>query len=103
MENTIHEHDVTVSFTGAVQLELKTTLSKALEAARFLAKKEVENGLSAYPQFNDSIVETNTKITSPLEALRSSNSKTFPQRIAALGYYISHKNESENFDPAEVL
>ncbi len=91
--------EVTIIFKGAVNMEVGSTLSKALEAARFLTS-DTGTATSQTQTFTSSLPQ---KIgNSPLEAIKNSNAKTFPQQITALAAYVMERNKAESFDPKEI-
>ena len=106
MNDEIHDADknVTVSFDGGIKLEIKTTLKKAIQAAGFLAD-DTQAKLASSHTLSTTEVEParGQKVNSPLEAIRNSNADTFPQQITALAVYMTQRNQSESFDPKEIL
>lgn len=84
----------------------KTSLQKAAQIIAFLSLDEnvtLSNSDVSLATIPASVSKANVVAGSPIEMMRESNANTYPQKIAALGYFIVERDGRETFDPKEVL
>lgn len=81
-----------------LNFKYKTSLNKAAQVIAFLTT----NG-SLVASSSSVLSGKKNSSNSPLEAVRDSGARTFPQKIAAIGHYLVRRDERETFDPNEIL
>lgn len=99
------EKTVDVSLTGAVNFTYKTTLQRAAQVIAFLSREDEEATVAPTFALTGAQAPSGSgrEAGSPLEAIRQSDARTYPQKIAALGEFILRRNGGETFDGKEVL
>lgn len=96
-----NDEQVTITFTGAMSLSRTISFRRATEIAGLLANADASPVSSMLPTHQISVTNSNFA-SSPLEAVKKSNAKTFPQLIVTLAHYLTIRDKSDTFDPKAV-
>lgn len=103
----MQNEEINVSLKGAgLNFDYKTSLPKAAQVIAFLSMGEElhqEKPSSVALPLSISSSNTPRAAVSPLEAVRQSGARTYPQKIATLGLFIVRRDNRETFDPKEIL
>ncbi len=105
MEND--EKNVEVSLKGGgLDFSYKTSLQKAAHVIAFLSTgKEIQNNSGTVKTESVVFLGSNHQRStgSPLDAIKQSTARTYPQKIAVLGKFLTERDNRETFDPKEIL
>jgi hypothetical protein len=106
--------EIKISLEGmGLTFKGETSFEKATKILQFISN-DSDVDLRTNSQGQNTVNSTNIAIdgdenrsgspnfSSPIEAVKSSSAKTYPQKIAVLGYYLSRREKSETFDPKQI-
>lgn len=90
---------------GGLDFTCKTTLPKAAQIIGFVSTEEVisARSITTEPITLPAETKAGTIFSSPIEAVRQSGARSYPQKIAALGYFLTKRNGTETFDQKEIM
>lgn len=105
MEAHENQVEVTLRHGDTLNFTYKTSLSKAAQIIAFLSMGDTETSshASGLPQNAMLKPARAAAAGSAIEAIRQSGSKTYPQKIVALGRFVVQRGNQETFDSKEVL